>query len=110
MNNAQASARRPPQPPLNFAALADPTSVLQASNKLCENLQQFGDNLVSTVTPEKATFDNVLQHENEMQLTSNLITVIALVAPDTALRNSAAEASDKISHCVMDCKESNIDL
>jgi metallopeptidase MepB len=113
MNHAQASVRRPPQPPLNFALLADPTSVLQASNKLCENLQQFINNLVSTVTPAKATFDNVvlqlLQHENEMQLTY-VITMLSLVAPDTALRNAAAEASDRISHCVMDCKESNVEL
>ena len=72
------------------------------------------DKLVSTVTPANATFDNVvqqlLQHENEMQLTSNLITMIALVAPDTALRNAAAEASDKISHCMIDCKASKMDL
>lgn len=114
MNHAQASVRRPPQPPLNFAALADPTSVLQTSNELCENLQQVVDKLVSTVTPANATFDNVLrqllQHENEMQLTSNLVTMIALVAPDAALRNAAAEASDKISHCMIDCKASNTDL
>ena len=114
MNHTQASISRQPQPPLNFALLADPTSVLQASNKLCENLQQFIANLVSTTTPAKATFENVvlqiLRHENEMQLTSNLITMLSLVAPDTALRNTAAEASDKISHCVMDCKESNVKL
>ncbi|OBT56403.1 hypothetical protein VE04_03361 [Pseudogymnoascus sp. 24MN13] len=114
MNHTQESARHPPQPPINFSELADPTSVLQVSNKLCENLQQFVDKLVSTITPEKATFDNVvlqlLQHENEMQLTSNPITILSLVAPDTALRNAAAEASGKISHCVMDCKESNVEL
>ncbi|OBT89533.1 hypothetical protein VE02_01108 [Pseudogymnoascus sp. 03VT05] len=114
MNHTQASVRRPPQLPLNFSTLAHPTSVLQASNKLCENLQQFVNNLVSTITPANATFNNVvlqlLQHENEMQLTSNLITILSLVAPDTALRNAAAEASDKISHWVMDCKESNVDL
>jgi metallopeptidase MepB len=114
MNHTQESARCPPQPPLNFATLADPTSVLQASNKLCENLQQFVDNLVSTVTSANATFDNVvlqlLQHENEMQLTSSPISILSLVAPDTELRNAAGEASDKISHCIMDCKESNMDL
>lgn len=114
MNHAQESDRHPPQPPLNFTSLADPTSVLQAGNKLCENLQQLVNKLVSTVTPENATFDNVvrqlLQHENEMQLSSNLITMIALVAPDTALRNAAAEASDKILHCMIDCKAGNIDL
>lgn len=114
IHHAQASARRPPQPPLNFAALAEPTSVLQTGNKLCENLQQIVDKLVSTVTPANATFDNVvrqlLQHENEMQLTSNLLTMIALVAPDTALRNAATEASDKVSHCMIDCKASRMDL
>lgn len=70
--------------------------------------------LVSTVTPAKATFDNavreLLQHENEMQLISNLIAMIALIAPDTALRNAASEASDKISQYTIDCRASNMDL
>lgn len=114
MDHAQASAGYPPQSPPIFDALVDPSSVLYKSNKLYENLQKFVDKLVSTVTPANATFNNVLrqllQHENEMQLTSNLITIISLVAPDTALRNAAAEASDKISHCVIDCKTSNMDL
>jgi len=108
MDHAQASFGYPPQPPPTFDALVDHSSVLYKSNKLCENLQQFVDKLVSTVTPANATFNNVLrqllQHENEMQLTSNLITMTSLVAPDTALRNAAAEASDKILHYLIDCK------
>ncbi|KFX96316.1 hypothetical protein V490_03394 [Pseudogymnoascus sp. VKM F-3557] len=114
MDHVQASAGYPPQPPPTFDALVDPSSVLYKSNKLCENLQQFVDKLVSTVTPANATFNNVLRqllrHENEMQLTSNLITMTSLVSPNTALRNAAAEASNKISHCVIDCKTSNMDL
>lgn len=114
MNHAQVSVKHLPQPPLNFATLADPLSILQTSNKLCENLQQSVGKLVSTVTPAKATFDNVvrvlLQHENEMQLTSNLIAMIARVAPNTALRNAASEASDKISQRTIDYKASNMDL
>lgn len=114
MNYTQPSGKHLPQPPLNFATLAEPLSVLQTSNKLCENLQQSLGKLVSTVTPAKATFDNVvrelLQHENEMQFTSNFIAMIALVAPDTALRNAASEASDKISQYTIDCKASNMDL
>jgi metallopeptidase MepB len=94
MDHAQESSRRPPQPPPDFAAVAEPTSILQTSNKLCENFQQVVNNLVRTVTPENATFNNVvrqlLQHENEMQLTSNLITMIAIVSPDKTLRNSAS--------------------
>ncbi|KFY34902.1 hypothetical protein V494_06375 [Pseudogymnoascus sp. VKM F-4513 (FW-928)] len=105
--------RHPPQAPPNFAALADPTLVLQASNKICEDLQQMVDKLV-VISPENATFDNVvlplLQHENEMQLTSNLITIIGLVAPNTALRNAASEASDKISHSIIDYKARRRDL
>ncbi|KFY12550.1 hypothetical protein V491_06741 [Pseudogymnoascus sp. VKM F-3775] len=114
MNHAQASSRCPPQPPLNFGAVAEPKWVLQSSNKLCEDLQQIVHNLVFTVTPANATFDNVvrqlLQHENEMQLTSNLITMIALISPDTALRNAAAKASDNISHCIIDHKAGRMDL
>lgn len=94
MDHAQESSRRPPQPPPDFAAVAEPTSILQTSNKLCENFQQVVNKLVRTVTPENATFNNVvrqlLQHENEMQLTSNLITMIAIVSPDKTLRNSAS--------------------
>ncbi|KFY52327.1 hypothetical protein V496_08516 [Pseudogymnoascus sp. VKM F-4515 (FW-2607)] len=114
MNHTQAPAIHLPQPPLNFATLADPLSALQTSNKLCGNLQQSMGKLVSTVTPAKATFDNavreLLQHENEMQLISNLIAMIALIAPDTALRNAASEASDKISQYTIDCRASNMDL
>lgn len=114
MNHVQAPVRHPPQPPPSFAALADPTSVVQTSDELCKKSRQVVDKLVTTVTAANATFDNVLrpllQHENAMQLTSNLITMISLVAPDAALRNAAAEASDKVSHCMIDCKAGNTDL
>lgn len=97
----------PPQPPVAFAANAE--WIAQASNELCQKHRQVVDRLVATVRPENATFNNVLavllQHENEMQLTSNLISVYALVATDASLRAAATEAGNRISHCLIGCKE-----
>ncbi|KAB5540212.1 hypothetical protein GE09DRAFT_1205660 [Coniochaeta sp. 2T2.1] len=99
-----------PQPPIIFQK--DAQSVSNAGSELCDNLRQHVADLVSTVSPADATFDNVLvkllQHENEMQLTSNLVTLYSLVGTDGSQR-SAAETSQKISHTQMDCKE-NADL
>ncbi|OTA60725.1 peptidase family M3 [Hypoxylon sp. EC38] len=101
----------PPQDPLIFATNAE--SISRTGREVCHELRQVVDKLVSTVTPENATFDNVLgvllRHENEIQLTSNVLSVYALVATDAALRNAAAEAIDKISHCLID-RKANKDL
>lgn len=108
MNEALGS---PLQTPIRFDANAEWIS--RASSDLCHKHRQVVDKLVSTVTPATATFDNVLavllQHENETQLISNLVSIYAFVATDTSLRAAATGASDQISHCLIDCKE-NMDL
>ncbi|KAK7752860.1 metalloendopeptidase [Diatrype stigma] len=97
----------PPQPPLTFAV--NPEWIAQASEELFQKHRTVVDQLVSTVKPETATFNNViavlLQHENETQLTYNLISAYSLVSPDASLRAAAAEAADQISHCLIGCKE-----
>lgn len=100
-----------PQPPTIFQG--DAQSISDAGSELCHNLQQHVADLVSTVSPGDATFDNVLvkllQHENGLQLTSNLVTLYSLAGTDGPLRSAAAETAQKISHAQMDCKE-NADL
>ena len=100
------SRRFPPQPPIKFAA--DAISIARAGSELCDNLRKKIDYLISTFTLTNATFDNVLkvllQQENEMQLTANLITMYSLVSPDASLRVAASKSSGKIMHAEIDRK------
>ncbi|KAL2138117.1 hypothetical protein VTI28DRAFT_7463 [Corynascus sepedonium] len=86
----------------------DAQSLSDAGNELCNNLRQHVADLVSTVSPADATFDNVivklLQHENEMQLTSNLVTLYSLIGNDGPLRSTAGDTLRKISYAQRDCK------
>lgn len=95
-----------PQPPTILKG--DAQSLSDAGIELCNNLRQHVADLVSTVSPADATFDNVLvkllQHENEMQLTSNLVTLYSLIGTDGPLRSTAGDTSQKISHAQRDCK------
>lgn len=96
----------PPQARLRFSA--DIESISLVGRELCDSLRHVVDELVSTILPTNATFENVLavilHHENEFQLTSNLIGLYSLVAADPELRKAAAQASEKFSHSLIDCK------
>ncbi|KAI0395857.1 hypothetical protein F5Y17DRAFT_168526 [Xylariaceae sp. FL0594] len=94
-----ALGRSLPQEPVRFTA--DAGSVVQAGDALLNTARDAMGKLVSEVTPETASFQNVmrvlLELENESQLTSNVIAMYALVAPDANIRNAAANVTDEIA-------------
>ncbi|KAH7012460.1 uncharacterized protein B0I36DRAFT_299638 [Microdochium trichocladiopsis] len=68
----------PPQPPVTFTT--DPASIVASADAACRHAEQvINEEILANVTPETATFDNVmavlLQVENEFQLTSNVAVI-----------------------------------
>ncbi|KAI0517222.1 hypothetical protein F5B22DRAFT_135749 [Xylaria bambusicola] len=96
----------PPQEPLKFTASA--SSIAETGDALCDAARDTMRKLVLTVTPETASFQNVmrvlLELENEFQLTSNVIGIYARVAPDADLRSAAAKVIGKISQFLIENK------
>ncbi|KXJ86833.1 hypothetical protein Micbo1qcDRAFT_152337 [Microdochium bolleyi] len=112
--------RYPPQPPLRFTS--DPVAITAAADAACAHAQAVVDELLATVAPATATFDNVLgvllQLENEFQKTSNVAVIRALTGGVTAgetsdeagkesaaaLRKAAGQAANKLSRFLPDLK------
>ncbi|KAH7018457.1 uncharacterized protein B0I36DRAFT_388661 [Microdochium trichocladiopsis] len=72
----------PPQPPVTFTT--DATSIAASADAACRHAEQvINEEILAKVTPETATFENViavlLQLENKFQLTSNAAIIGAIL-------------------------------
>ncbi|KAI1364405.1 hypothetical protein F5Y08DRAFT_215328 [Xylaria arbuscula] len=89
-----------------FIALAN--SILGIGKALYDVAGDTLRRLVSTITPEMASFKNVmrvlLDLENEFQLTSNVISIHTLVASDAELRTAAVQATEMILRVLIESK------
>ena len=85
--------RKPPQAPPVF--VATPQSLLDDAKRLIDASRKTQDAVVASVTPETATFANVLKplvdHENEMALESNILIIYHMVSTDAKIRHASTE-------------------
>lgn len=86
--------RKPPQAPPCFTAT--PQSVLDQTKQLLEKSKKITDDVVSAVTENDATFQNVLlpmaRDESEMSLESHILGFYQSVSTDQKLRDASTEA------------------
>jgi metallopeptidase MepB len=95
----------PPQAPPLFTASKD--TLVQEARKICDNTRNLLDKIVKEVTPETATFENVIlpiaEDENESSLATRIIGFYQAVSTDSGLRDASSKAEE-----VMD--EANIEM
>ncbi|KFY43986.1 hypothetical protein V495_03676, partial [Pseudogymnoascus sp. VKM F-4514 (FW-929)] len=86
--------RTPPQAPPLFTATT--ASLVADAKKLCANSKSVMDNIVGSVKPEDAAFQNVVLpmavDENEGSLEARIIGFYQAVSTDKALRDASTEA------------------
>lgn len=86
--------RKPPQIPPVF--VATPQSILDDAKRLINASRKAQDDVVRSVTPEVATFGNVLRplavDENSMALESHILGFYQAVSTDKKLRDASSEA------------------
>ncbi|PYI01611.1 metallopeptidase MepB [Aspergillus sclerotiicarbonarius CBS 121057] len=83
-----------PQPPPLFTAT--PTSIIEDAKRLIDQSRKVQDQVVSTVQPENATFQNTLlplaQEENRVSVYRYVLTFYRDVSPDAELRKASSDA------------------
>lgn len=86
--------QKPPQAPPSFTAT--PASLIADAQKLCETTRKLIDKIVAEVTPETATFENVVkpmaQNENLAGLQTRLIGFYQMASTNQALRDASTDA------------------
>ncbi|EPS42005.1 hypothetical protein H072_3994 [Dactylellina haptotyla CBS 200.50] len=85
---------KPPQDPPSF--LHTPDSLLNDSKALVEGNKALLDRIAKEITPENATFDNVIAplaaHYNQMSLTETILDFYQHVSPNPDLRAASRKA------------------
>ncbi|KAF2684460.1 zincin [Lentithecium fluviatile CBS 122367] len=96
MNSSMAPApyRKPPQLPPRFTAT--PASLVDDTKRLIERSRKVQDDIVASVKPEQANFENVVlpvaRDDNKMAIESHIIGFYQAVSTDKALRDASTEA------------------
>ena len=88
--------RQPPQAPPSFTAT--PTSLLEDAKVLCGITRSVLDKIAAEITPEIATFDNVVlpiaQDEDKAGLQKRIIGFYQVVSGDAELRAASSKAEE----------------
>lgn len=88
--------RHPPQAPPSFTAT--PTSLLEDAKALCGTTRSLLDRIVAEVTPETATFENVIlpiaQDEDAAALQNRILGFYQAVSGDAELRTASSKAEE----------------
>jgi metallopeptidase MepB len=88
--------RQPPQAPPSFTAT--PASLLEDARALCGTTRSLLDKIAAEVTPETATFENVVlpiaQDEDKAGLQNRIIGFYQAVSGDADLRTASSQAEE----------------
>ncbi|RDW58165.1 putative saccharolysin [Coleophoma cylindrospora] len=86
----------PPQAPPAF--VATPESLVEDAKKICDSTRQLLDKIAAEVTPETATFENVVlpmaYEENMAGLKNRIIGFYQAVSTDQKLRDASSKAEE----------------
>ncbi|KAF2672618.1 zincin [Microthyrium microscopicum] len=95
---APAQYQKPPQAPPVFTAT--PESLISDTFRLIAQSKKIQDDIVKSVTPENATFENVIlpraRDDNEMSLESHIIGFYQAVSTDQKLRDASSDAEKEM--------------
>lgn len=84
----------PPQPAPDFTHT--PESLISATKSLIERSRKIENTIAKEITPETATFNNVLKpladDEGDMSLEAHILGFYQYVSTDKALRDASSEA------------------
>ncbi|KAH6666274.1 putative Saccharolysin [Halenospora varia] len=93
---APSKYQKPPQAPPLFTAT--PTSVVEEAKALCDTTRSLLDKIAKEVTPETATFANVVlpmaEDENAAGLKGRLLGFYQAVSGDSKLRDASSKAEE----------------
>jgi metallopeptidase MepB len=88
--------RQPPQAPPSFTAT--PASLLDDARSLCGTTRSLLDKIVADITPETATFENVVrplaEDEDKAGLQNRIIGFYQAVSGDAQLRTASSQAEE----------------
>lgn len=91
---APSAYQKPPQAPPLFTATA--SSLVEDAKKICEHSRSILDTIAKEITPETATFQNVLapmiEDENASALQTRIIGFYQAVSADSELRDASTKA------------------
>lgn len=95
---ASAKYQKPPQPPPKFTATPD--SLAADTKRLLDQSKAVQDAIVKNVTPESASFKNVMlpmaQDDDKMSIESHIIGFYQAVSTDSKLRDASTEAEKQM--------------
>lgn len=95
---ASSKYQKPPQAPPRFTATPD--TLAADTKRLLDHNKAVQDAIVKDVTPETASFQNVMlpmaQDDNKMSIESHLIGFYQAVSTDTKLRDASTEAEKQM--------------
>jgi len=93
---APSQYQKPPQAPPSFTAT--PTSLIDDAKSICDTTRSLLDKIAAEVTPETATFTNVVlpiaQDENAAGLQNRIIGFYQAVSGDPKLRDASSKAEE----------------
>jgi metallopeptidase MepB len=93
---APTNYQKPPQAPPLFTAT--PKSLVDDAKKICDNTRSLLDKIAAEVTPETATFENVVlpmaEDENKSSLETRVIGFYQAVSGDSKLRDASSKAEE----------------
>ncbi|KAH8659341.1 putative Saccharolysin [Tricladium varicosporioides] len=93
---APSKYQKPPQAPPLFTAT--PTSVVEEAKALCDTTRSLLDKIAKEVTPETATFANVVlpmaEDENAAGLKGRILGFYQAVSGDSKLRDASSKAEE----------------
>lgn len=88
--------QKPPQAPPSFTA--SPSSLIDDAKSICDRTRTLLDKIAAEVTPETATFENVLlpiaEDEDRSGLQSRIIGFYQAVSGDQKLRDASSKAEE----------------
>lgn len=81
-----------------------PDTLLERTKAVIEKSKALEDKIVASITPEIATFQNVIQplcdDSSEMSTETHILGFYQYVSPDKALRDASSEAEKLLDVCV----------
>jgi metallopeptidase MepB len=93
-----------PRPPPAPRFTHTPESILSTTHRLIASSRAIQDSIAKDVTPETATYDNVVEilarDENAMGLETSIVGFYQYVSDDKQLREASSEAEKLLNVCI----------
>jgi metallopeptidase MepB len=96
--------QKPPQAPPSFTAT--PTSLISEAKSICDTTRKLLDKIAADITPETASFENVVLpiavDENTSGLQTRIIGFYQAVSGDSSLRDASSKAEEIMDEFIIE--------